>query len=328
MPTTVFFATNRVVFGPSEQPASYTARIVAPSDPAFLTYGVAHVDGIDIASNAQGNVTWLGDTATGDFADNVRGDLAAPGRNLFVFIHGFDNTFSDAITRAAFNREWLAAAGPTADATVIAFSWPSCGQIVAFPVVQGDYLRDQTMATQSGVHLMTFLSRLQPVIAQARATGRRTTLLAHSMGAHALEAAVESWFMHGNSETLLFDEVVLAAGDCRFDTLSHPEGILMGGLGRLCSRISIYFSGADQVLQLSEVVNIGAQRLGQQGPRDTVGDIAMPRGQCRIIDCGTVQDHPAGFLASHQYYRQSPIVRADLAAVIGGAATATRLTLP
>src|SRR3954470_7261242 len=53
------------------------------------------------------------------------------GSDLLVFIHGFDNTFSDAISRAAFNREWLAASGlPGTNTTVVAFSWPSSGRVV------------------------------------------------------------------------------------------------------------------------------------------------------------------------------------------------------
>ena len=70
-----------------------------------------------------------------------------------------DNTFEDGIMRAAFNREFLAASGqPSTDTTVIAFSWPSLGQIVSFPVLDADYRHDQFMATQSGLHLMTFFA--------------------------------------------------------------------------------------------------------------------------------------------------------------------------
>ena len=78
-------------------------------------------------------------------------ELSNAGRDLLVFIHGFDNTLSDAVTRAAFNREWLAASQmPGTDTTVIAFSWPSKGQIIAFPVLQADYLADQHYGEEFG----------------------------------------------------------------------------------------------------------------------------------------------------------------------------------
>ena len=319
MPTTVFFATNRSLAGPADQLSSYSASIVSPTDPQALTYGVAYVDGVDIATDAAGDVTWLGDTGLGDFPAQVKGDLAQAGRNLLVFVHGFDNSFSDAITRAAFNREWMAASGvAAADTSVVAFSWPSLGQLLSFPVLPADYLNDQTMAGQSGFHLMTFFSRLQPILVAARKAGRRTTLLAHSMGNHALEAALESWFLHGNGDGVLFDEVVLAAGDCRFDTFEHPNNALMSGLVRVAGRISIFSSSVDQVLHLSQFVNLGAQRLGQDGPRDKNAPGAFPGARYQMIDCTAFRDYDVGFMTSHQYYRESPSVRARIAAAMGG----------
>ncbi|MBV8705191.1 MAG: alpha/beta hydrolase [Acetobacteraceae bacterium] len=321
MTTKVFFATNRVVTGPADVLGSYSNGIVTPTDPAALTYGVAQVDGIDVDTNAQGTVTSLGDTNQGDFAAPVRSDLSTAGQNLLVFVHGFDNTFSDALTRGAFNREWMAASGiPSAAATVIAFSWPSLGRLVSTPVLQEDYLKDQAMAGQSGFHLMTFFSRLQPILDTVRQRGQRTTLLAHSMGNHALEAAVESWFVHGNGEGLLFDDVVLAAADCRYDTFEHAQGVQMSGLDRLTGRTSTYFSNVDQVLHLSQFVNLGAQRLGQDGPRDKADPAQYPGARYRMVDCTLVRDYDVDFLNSHQYYRQSPSVRADIAAAMGGLA--------
>jgi len=89
--------------------------------------------------------------------------------DLLVFVHGFDNTFSDALTRAAFNREWLAASGLVGtDTTVIAFSWPSLGQVVSFPVPEADYKADKNMARNSGAALMTFFANLSPILTAAR----------------------------------------------------------------------------------------------------------------------------------------------------------------
>ncbi len=318
MPTSVYFATNRVLDGPADAVGSYKARIVAPSDPTAMTYGTAFIEGVNVATNAQGVVASISDVSQGDFSPATADDLANAGRNLLVFVHGFDNSFSDALTRAAFNREWMAASGvPAADTTVIAFSWPSVGQLIAFPVLQADYLRDQTMARQSGVHLMSFFSRLDPILRRARESGRRTTLLAHSMGNLALDAAVESWFLHGNGDDLIFDTAVLAAADCRYDAFAQPDNGGLSGLIRLARRVSIYFSDADQVLHLSMVVNLGAWRLGQDGPRNRSDPQAFPPAQYPMVDCTAIRDFQFGFLSSHQYYRESHLVRADIAAMMG-----------
>lgn len=322
MKTTVYFATNRALTGPPEAPGSYGRGIVSP-DPTAVTYGTAFVDGIDIASNTQGTISLIQDTNKGGFSQQAIGDLSDPGRNLLVFIHGFDNTFADAITRAAFNREWLAASGvAAADATVIAFSWPSAGQLVSFPILQADYVHDQMMATHSAIHLMSFFANLEPILRTALAGGRFTTLLAHSMGNLALQAAVESWFLHGNGNAALFQEAVLAAADCGFNAFDPPPLARLSGLRDLAHHISVYFSQADQVLQLSMVVNLGAQRLGQDGPRDKSDPARFPPTQFRMVDCTQIRDFDYNFLTSHQYYRLSSQVRADIAASMGAQAAA------
>lgn len=317
--TTVYFATNRVVTDAADAVGGYQTVMVAPSNPAAITYGTAFVTGVDVASGAQGKVSQVADFSKGGFSQTAAADLSAPGRNLLVFLHGFDNTFSGALTWAAFNREWLAASGnPDADATVIAFAWPSKGRIAEFPILTADYEFDRHMAEQSGLHLMSFFANLEPIIRRARASrqGLRVTLLAHSMGNLALQSAVESWFMHGNGSDVMFDQAILAAGDCPCNTFDQPNVARLSGLGLLADRISTYYSHADQVLQLSMVVNLGAQRLGQDGPQHRTDATLFPPSEYAMVNCSGFRDYSFDFLTSHQYYRQSPGVRAIIAAAM------------
>ena len=311
--TTVFFCSNRVTRGSIDEPASYTAEIQTQTDPTGLIYGTAFVDGVDIAGNKQGSITSMQNVATGDFLPEVADDLAQAGRNLLLFIHGFDNTFDDAITRAAFNRDWMAASGlPTADTTVIAFSWPSLGQILGFPLPSSDYKRDQNMARFSGYHGMTFFSRLEPILTAARRNGCRTYLLAHSMGHLLLQSAVESWFLHGNGDAQLFDLAILAAGDCQYDSFDQPTPAQLSNLPLLAERIRIYYSHADVVLKVSDAINLGAQRLGEDGPNHRTDPSVYPPSQYSMVDATGFQDYDFTLLGSHQYYRSSPTCRADI----------------
>lgn len=169
MPTTVYFATNRKLSGPPEDVNSYTAEIVAPSDPGQLTYATAFVDNTDLTADKTGAIQLIRDVNQGGFSATAVADLSNPGRDVLVFIHGFANSFENAITRAAFNREWLAGAPEAAaDTTVVAFSWSSLGREIAFPLLTGPYQMDQVMAGQSGVHLMDFFANLQPILQQAQ----------------------------------------------------------------------------------------------------------------------------------------------------------------
>ena len=314
MPTTVFFASNRVLTGDPTLIASYGPNIQPPSVSTDIMYGTAFVDGVDIETDQQGSITSIQDTNTGAFAPNVAGDLSNAGRNLLVFIHGFDNTFEEAITRAAFDREFLAASGkPGTDTTVLAFSWPSLGKIVSFPVPDADYRHDQKMGTLSGVHLMSFFAQVEPLLRIARANGCRTYLLAHSMGNLALESAVENWFLHGNGNAELFNVSILAAGDCGFDAFAQPNLTGLDGLSLLSSRISVYFSGKDEVLRLAQIIN-GLQRLGQDGPKDRNDQAKFPPAVYRMFDATDITDYDRNFLTSHQYYRLSPTVRDAIAA--------------
>jgi esterase/lipase superfamily enzyme len=313
--TTVYFATNRALNGLAEDWRSYTASIVAPSDPGGMIYATAFVDNINLTADTTGAITTIQSVSHGGFSQSAIDDLSAPGRNLLVFIHGFDNSFENAITRAAFNREWFAQSGvAAADTTVIAFSWPSLGKLISVPLPWEDYKRDQTMAGQSDIHLMNFFANLLPIVWRARATGSRSRvfLLAHSMGNWALQAAVEGWFSHGNGDAFLFDEAFLAAANERYDTFDFPEPGRLSCLYRLADRISIYFSHADEVLKVSEVINLGAKRLGQDGPNNRTDLARFPPAQYRMIDCTAFRDYDFNFKSSHQYYRRSPRVRTDI----------------
>ncbi len=313
MSTTVFFATNRMLTGDPTIAASYGPNIQPPSVSTDMVFGTAFVDGVDIKTNQQGLITSIQNTNKGAFAANVASDLSDAGRNLLVFIHGFDNTFEDAITRAAFNREFLAASGEAGtDTTVLTFSWPSLGKLVSFPVLDADYRHDQKMAMLSGVHLMTFLARIEPLLRTARANRCRTYLLAHSMGNLALQSAVENWFLHGNGNAELFNVTILAAADCGFDTFAQPNLTGLRGLSLLSSRTSIYHSHEDEVLDLSHVLN-GLRRLGQEGPKDRNDENQFPPAIYRMFDASDITDYARNFLTSHQYYRLSPTVRAAIA---------------
>ena len=311
MTTTVYFATNRTVNGPPDQVSSYTNQSTASDRPQDITYGTAFVE-TDPRSDGTGTITLLKDLQQGGFVQSIIDDIEADSRNVLVFIHGFANGFDDALIRAAFNREWLFEGG--ADLAVIAFSWPSLGEVIVPGFPPDAYLKDQAMAAQSGPHIRAFLSNLEPIFKKVQARGRRTLLLAHSMGNLALQAAVESWFTVGNGDADLFHEALLAAADEVDSSFADPAKRL-GGLRRLARRVSVYYSHGDLVLSvLSAGINHN-RRLGQDGPAHRTDPNRFPSGVYRMVDCSGA-DNSGGFQQSHQYYRKSKQVRADLVSVM------------
>src|SRR4051794_37968595 len=187
--TTVYFVTNRAP-GPAE----------APPDQAFgpqmvglegrtLSCGVAFVSNTDPdpATLEQRRVEEVTSVTPDAFGQAVQDDIFGSGKHLLIFVHGFANSFADAVTRAAFNREWLAASGvAAADCSVLAFTWPSPGRVVdganiaagaaelletvlGFAIagrirspLANRYLADQGNARSSGRDLARTLDRLAP----------------------------------------------------------------------------------------------------------------------------------------------------------------------
>jgi esterase/lipase superfamily enzyme len=325
MATTVYFATNRLVTNANDPAAGYQASMVPALRPDLMTYGQATVDQVNPNSNNAGIITGISNITTGDFSDAIKGRISNPGNNILVFAHGYANTFEAAITRAAANREWLAASGQSGtDTTVIAFCWPSIGESFGgFPDILGPYRVDRSMARNCGLAMMSFLSRIQPTLsAAAKNESARCTLIAHSMGNLVLEAGLESWFLNGNGPGTFFNLSVLAASDCDYDCFEQPPTASMKGLTQLSERIAFFFSSTDYVLSASNVIN-PIKRLGLSGPHNMADPRSFPRTRFGMHDCSLIRDFDFGIPTSHQYYRLSPSVRAMIAAEMAGAGIVT-----
>lgn len=321
MASTVYFATNRNVTDPSDWTTYGTAMAGAPSDPGALTYGAAFVDGTQLGVEDSGRITAIEPAAGSGFGPEMQADILGAGKGILVFIHGFANSFLNGISRAAYNQAWFKASGvPAADTTVIAFSWPSLGELLAAPphLLPQDYWTDQIQAGRSGGHIAKFLAEIAPLLRQTRQAGRRCTLLAHSMGNYALQAGVEAWFQEHAAESL-FDAALLAAADERWTSFEAPIGGRLSRLPELAAAISVYDSVRDVAMAASFAAN-GIQRLGLLGPAHREDAARFPPGRFRTVDCAEVWDYPLSVPldASHQYYRRSPKVRADIAAILAG----------
>jgi esterase/lipase superfamily enzyme len=206
---------------------------------------------------------------------------------------------------------------------VVAFTWPSAGKLFAAPphTPPDAYLADQAQAGKSGFHLAFFLNVLDQLRAdykKANPNGR-VFLLAHSMGNYALQAGVQFWFDNRGSADLMFDEVFLPGADEIDDSFERPNGGRLSNLPELTNRISLYYSRKDVAMYLSTTVNLSA-RLGFDGPDDKSDTGRYPTAKFRLLDCTEVADFdlfsPPD--ATHQYYRRSNIVRADIVAAMAG----------
>jgi esterase/lipase superfamily enzyme len=351
MNTTVYFATNRELTGDGTKASDYAGESGPAGMPGRVTHAMGFVEGTDLARLEAGRLASIQGVEADDFSEALQGDLTS-GRNLLIFLHGFANSFTDSITRAAFNREFLAASGiPAADCSVVSFSWPSRGVVVdpgdiiggialgpmtlalkqlgitASPLANA-YFEDQKAAAASARDIVSFLDRLRPAISKVRRRGGRVFLLAHSMGNWALENALNHWAKGGGlPRNMLFDEAISAAADSPFEEMGQAPAWL-SHLGRLSGRVSIYHSAGDQILRLSQVVN-NVQRLGRSGPADRNDLKRYPKDRWRFVDCENLLDTGPGLSldSSHQFYRRIPEVRNDMARVMNDKGAGGRVVL-
>ncbi len=323
--TNVLFATNRHQRQPSKSGLPHFNDECLPANPGNLVCASASVAGIDINAPSSGTIKAISPLMQGAFADQDLTPILNSKNDILVFIHGAANSFGDAITRAAYNQAWLAQAklpaGANRNFDIIAFTWPSRPYLLADIVGDFvDYRHDQHQARASAYHCCALMDLLYAF--RGRIGNRRLNLLCHSMGGYMLAGAVQLWFSnHTGPSTPLFDEVVLAAVDEPATTFSTANGGRLSELWRLGREITVYFNNDDIAMGLSHFANQD-YRLGFNGPPNKADKGFFSTNVYEFVDCTGVNDFISSLLdapdRSHQYYRQSPKVRADISAAFAG----------
>ncbi len=197
---------------------------------------------------------------------------ASPSKDVFIFVHGFNNTFEDAARRAAqltYDLDF--------DGTPLLYSWPSQGSATAYAV-------DEAAVGISGRKMAEFLETL---VNQSGAA--RVHILAHSMGNRALLEALQTYLAKRAPENRqhIFGQVVFTAPDVDRDYFMDA----IEPLRSAADRITLYASNNDYALRSSQFLH-GAPRAG------TAGDVIVRLAGLDTIDMSAV---PADALG-HTYF--------------------------
>jgi esterase/lipase superfamily enzyme len=159
----------------------------------------------------------------------------------FVFIHGYNVRFIDALKRTAQLSHDLELQGPA-----ICYSWPSRGDVVA-------YTADEASVSWSAPHFEQLLLDLR-----GRTGCQRVNVIAHSMGNRALLEAIERIDAQKLGQPKLIDSLVMAAPDVDLGEFSSRY---LKPLQNVAQHTTLYFSDSDRALLLSARLH-GAPRLG------------------------------------------------------------------
>jgi esterase/lipase superfamily enzyme len=326
MRNTVLFATNRQrAPGDVNGFPSFDDQAMPPI-PDSLYCAKVTVDGIDISRPEHGQIVAMGPITTDAFAPADLDAIATSKNDVLVFVHGASNSFEDAVTRAAYNRTWLAAAripNTISDFDTIVFSWPAQSYQFWDPLgIPEEYQHDQQEAVESAYQFGVFLDQMR--LLRGMIGDRKMNLLCHSMGNFMLAGAIAPWVANLPAGTPpLFDVAILAAADEAATSFATPGGARLASLDRLAQRVTLYFNYDDVMMHLSLIAN-GDFRLGYDGPPNRGDTAFFPRAVYDFVDCTDVNDYISSIFdqpdRSHQYYRQSPTVRLDIAQVLVGLA--------
>ena len=228
----------------------------------------------------------------------------SPVKDVYVFVHGYNNTFYDSVTTIAQLWHFFGRQG-----VPLAYSWPAG---------HGGLLRGYTYDRESSEFTVYHLKTMLRVIA-ACPDVRRVHIISHSRGTDVATSALRELRLEiggsrptGAIETrqaLKLGTLVLAAPDLDLDVVI--QRFVTARIGRLPEQFAMYVCSSDKALGMSNWLFGGAMRLGELRsetftPEETE-DLRRAK-TVQIIDARV--SHAGAF--GHDYFHSNPAVSSDL----------------
>jgi esterase/lipase superfamily enzyme len=191
------------------------------------------------------------------------------GRQVVVFVHGFNNNYAEGIYRAAQLTHDL-----SISATLVHFSWPS----LASPL---GYLHDRDSALFSRDALTALLVDLN------RQGASDIVLVAHSMGGFIAMEAMRQMAMQGQDGTIAkLSSVILISPDIDVDVFRSQ----MAAIPEPPQPFVVFGSPRDLALKVSARVTGMRERLGNLSNTDQIADLPVT-----YLDVGAFRDGDSHF---------------------------------
>ena len=216
----------------------------------------------------------------GNFKSDINNALQSSPRSdktIFLFVHGYNVSYPEAVFRAAQLRVDLQIAGPT-----VLYSWPSAGRVSSYA-----YDRDSALFAREGLaELLTTLSQ----------TGAdNIIILAHSMGTAVTVEALRTLSLAGK-DAVLNDVLAVMLAQPDIDTDVFRRQIL--STDRPDIPILVTCSDRDYILWASSIVAGGHPRVGGECDHEALGKIGV-----LTIDTANIND---GTFHGHEDFASSP----------------------
>ena len=207
----------------------------------------------------------------------------SPKKDMFVFIHGYNNTFEEAAQRTAQLAFDLKFPGAS-----VFYSWPS-ETLLRYAIAEKN-------VEWSLQHLTQFLREIT-----LKSGATEIHLIAHSMGNRALTNALSIFAKTKSLKPQTFKNVIFAAPDVDQTTFQAIEPAVRS----MTKNLTLYSSNNDKALAISSRLH-DAPRLGQAGLSTYVSK------QLDTVDASAVDSSMLG----HAYYGDNPSVVDDIVKVV------------
>ena len=256
--TPVFIGTTRVLadgkFGPDRAEAMRFARYDI-SIPPNRTAGEINWPGRAAKPNPTRHFLTTHEElypAESAFRADLKRDLAAHGNEAVIFVHGYNNNFSEGLYRVAQFAHDLDLPG-----SVVHYAWPSAAKPLGYV-----YDRDSALFARDG---------LEKLIEEVSAAGaKRILLVAHSMGSGLAMEALRQTAIRGDQATLnRLAGVILISPDIDVDVFRSQAQ----AMGKLPQPFLIFGSDRDKMLGLSARLTGQSERLGSLSDITKVADL-------------------------------------------------------
>jgi esterase/lipase superfamily enzyme len=239
---TMLVMTTRDQASPLAEPWFGSKRANDPTAAKVILYPPSRtlLASVNPVASSAWSVAGVDPIAGGEPAQSVA--KAAEGKDVLVYVHGFNETFDSAATSYAKLVSGIGFTGAP-----ILFTWPSRGALL-------DYGTDRESAMWSRDALEDMLTAL----ANDQNVGR-IHILAHSMGGLVtLEALRSVADRSGGALMSRFGAIVLANPDVDVDLFKRQAK----RLGALVPKMTVIVSGKDRALEISSTLAGGVPRVG------------------------------------------------------------------
>src|SRR5262245_20309092 len=244
----VFYGTDRLATSAAEPEETYSAERGPQSfgiaqvsiPPDHETGRIEEPDYLSLEFSPQADrhviLQAITPTAEPTFIEALQRNIRDTGNNaVFIFVHGYNVSFAEAVRRTAqiaYDLGW--------QGTAVLYSWPSAADT-------NSYDSDRTNAVAAAQDLAGFIESVAVYSGAAQ-----VHVIAHSMGNEPLLAALAlNAASTSASGVPLLDQVVLAAPDVAADAFSQ----LVVQAAPAAQHFTLYVSNGDSALQASGFLN-------------------------------------------------------------------------